>query len=205
MDLFSEIENDLPLIFKDIGGGNVAYKCGFLNEVEASSLFIKLKREVNWQQESMMMYGKEINFPRLISWYADESLNYSFSGITMKPHTWTNELLEIKTKVEDLVGSTFNSLLINYYRSGMDSISWHQDNEKEFGVNPVIASVSLGSERTFKLRRINDTAQVISFDLEPGSLIVMSGELQVNWQHSLPKRTKVKEGRINLTFRKIVL
>jgi len=93
--------------------------------------------------------------------------------------------------------------LANYYRDGNDSNGWHADNEKELGIDPVIASISLGVERRFDLKH-NLTKEKISFHLSNGSLLIMGGSLQHNWKHTLAKAKKIEEGRINLTFRKIV-
>ena len=148
------------------------------------------------------MYGKELPFPRLTAWYGDQDQTYTFSGITLQPHPWTPELLEIKKKLESRAGTSFNSVLLNRYRDGKDSISWHQDNEKELGKNPIIASVNFGATRTFQLRHIH-TGEKISIQLTHGSLVIMMGELQHFWKHQIPKTRKPVGERINLTFRTI--
>ena len=96
----------------------------------------------------------------------------------------------------------FNCVLVNLYRNGQDSNGWHADNEPELGINPVIASLSLGATRRFNLRH-NLSNKKISIDLTNGSLLLMKGEMQHFWKHQLAKSTKVVNGRINLTFRRI--
>lgn len=148
------------------------------------------------------MYGKKVDFPRLTAWYGDSDRAYSFSGITLNPNPWTDDLLLIKNKIESLAGTTFNSVLLNLYRNGQDSISWHTDAEEELGRNPIIGSVSLGTPRIFQLRHIV-SKEKIEIELTHGSLLIMRGEMQHFWQHQIPKTAhKIKE-RINLTFRTI--
>jgi alkylated DNA repair dioxygenase AlkB len=148
------------------------------------------------------MYGKRINFPRLTAWYGDNDKPYSFSGITLNPLVWTKTLLEIKNRIEPKAGVCFNSVLLNLYRDGNDSISWHTDAEPELGKNPVIASVNFGETRNFQLRHI-ETKEKIEIELVHGSLLIMQGELQHFWQHQVPKTSKKIKDRINLTFRVI--
>ena len=189
----TKIENGEYLFFPD-----------FFSKSESDLFLQKLKGEIEWKQESMNMYGKQVDFPRLTAWYGDNDKPYSFSGITLQPNIWTKELLEIKAKIELLANVQFNSVLLNRYRNGNDSISWHTDAEKELGQNPVIASVNFGATRKFQLRHIN-TKEKIEIELTHGSLLIMQGELQHFWQHQVPKTSKVVTERINLTFRVIKL
>ena len=151
----------------------------------------------------MNMYGKRVDFPRLTSWYGDNNKPYSFSGITLDPNPWTKELLEIKAKIEPIADVNFNSVLLNRYRNGSDSISWHTDAEKELGRNPIIASVNFGQARKFQLRHI-ETKELLEINLTHGSLLIMQGELQHFWQHQIPKTKKIVSERLNLTFRVIL-
>jgi alkylated DNA repair dioxygenase AlkB len=146
------------------------------------------------------MYGKELLFPRLTAWYGDNDKSYTFSGITLRPNDWTEELFEIKNAIEKETIDKFNSVLLNLYRSGNDSISWHTDAEKELGINPVIASVSFGDVRKFQLKH-KETKEKIEILLTHGSLLIMQGELQHFWKHQIPKTKKTVKERINLTFR----
>lgn len=187
-----------------IKNGEYLFYPNFFTKTE-SDLFLKnLLTEIDWKQESMNMYGKQVEFPRLTAWYGENDKPYSFSGITLAPKIWTKELLEIKEKLESLSKVKFNSVLLNRYRSGNDSISWHTDAEKELGQNPVIASVSFGATRKFQLRH-KETKEKLEIELTHGSLLVMQGELQHFWQHQIPKTKKDISERINLTFRVIKL
>jgi alkylated DNA repair dioxygenase AlkB len=163
----------------------------------------RLQQEILWEQEPIQMFGKEVMQPRLTAWYGDDGKNYTYSGITMKPLPWTPALLSIKEKTEEICKRTFNSCLLNFYRTGNDSMGWHRDNEKELGENPAIASVSFGAERTFQFRNYENKKEIISITLPSGSVLFMAGTTQTNWQHALPKSKKLTDIRINLTFRNI--
>ncbi len=182
--------------------GEVLFFPTFFSEKESEQLMTQLINETKWQQDTIKFYGKEINLPRLTSWYGDTDKSYSYSGIVMNPHEWSPLLLTIKEKMEKLCHTKFSSVLLNYYRDGKDSVSWHQDDEPELGSNPTIASISFGATRTFKFRHIKDkiTEKV---ELTNGSVVIMKGETQHMWQHSVPKTSKIIGPRINLTFRKI--
>lgn len=201
LDLFQEPEQ--PGQKKHILNGEYRYWPQLFSGVKANKFLSLLTENIAWKQESMQMYGKELNFPRLTAWYGDQDKPYSFSGITLSPHPWTDELRAIKEIIEPLSGVEFNSVLLNLYRDGNDSISWHTDAEKELGENPVIASVNFGAERTFQLRHKNSKER-INIELEHGSLLIMEGALQHFWQHQVPKTKKPKGLRINLTFRTIL-
>lgn len=175
----------------------------FFSKSESDKFLDALSQGIHWRQESMNMYGKQVAFPRLTAWYGDNNKPYKFSGITLNPFPWTDELLAIKSKIEPICKVEFNSVLLNRYRNGNDSISWHTDAEPELGKNPTIASVNFGATRTFQLRHIV-TKEKLEIELNHGSLLIMQGELQHFWQHQVPKTKKIIGERINLTFRFII-
>jgi len=189
------IENLLP---KD---GVVEIYPAFFSIAESDILFNYLINEIEWQQDSMRFYGKEVNLPRLTAWYGEHLKQYSYSGIDMNAKPWTNELLFIKDRIENHSGLKFTSVLLNYYRNGNDSVSWHRDNEKVLRINPVIASVSFGASRTFKFRHVDDHKLVKSIELTNGMYVLMKGETQHKWEHTIPKTSRMVKGRISLTFR----
>ena len=207
LDLFgdSNISKDVfsydsrPVIIEN---GEYLFVTNFFNRLDSDIFFHLLKEKILWRQESMNIYGKQVEFPRLTAWYGNDDKPYSFSGITLKPIAWIDEILEIKTRIEPTANITFNSVLLNLYRDGKDSISWHTDAEPELGRNPIIASVNFGATRTFQLRH-TITKQKIEIELSHGSLLIMKGELQHYWQHQVPKTKKTMGERINLTFRVI--
>jgi alkylated DNA repair dioxygenase AlkB len=186
-----------------IENGEYIFIPNYFNKAESDLFLNNLKNNINWKQESMNMYGKQLNFPRLTAWYGDNDKPYSFSGIKLSPQPWNEELLEIKNKIENKALVNFNSVLLNRYRNGNDSISWHTDAEKELGQNPIIASVNFGATRKFQLRHIH-TKEKLEIELTHGSLLIMQGELQHFWQHQVPKTKQIITERINLTFRVII-
>lgn len=185
--------------------GTFFYEHDFLSLEYANELLkFFLQKPVNyWSQNKIKLFGKEVEIPRKERFCTlNEELSYSYSGKTLISKEWEKELSPILEKLECL-GYSFNAVLINFYRDGMDSNGWHADNEKELGSDPVIASVSLGSERRFQLRSI-DKSEKFNLDLGHGSLIIMGKGSQLNYKHQLPKMPKLAEPRINLTFRQIL-
>src|SRR5262245_49586795 len=178
--------------------GWLHYDETFLPPTEADDLFARLRDTVPWEQSGRP--GRL--FPRLTAWYADAGLTYSYSGVTHHAVPWTPELLAVKQRAEAAAGTTWNSLLLNYYRHGQDSIGFHADDEPELGSNPVVGSISLGAVRKFVLKH-PASGEKREFGLQHGSLLVMGGSSQHHWRHGVPKTKKPVGPRINLTFRKI--
>lgn len=171
---------------------------------ESKAYFKKLKETIDWEQDEIMMFGKKTKVPRLTSWYADPNVKYSYSGLELLPKQWTSELIELKSLAEKLSTHSFNSVLLNYYRDGADSMGWHSDDEKELGANPIIASLTFGYPRRFLIREKMDYKKKKEIELEDGSLLVMRGDFQETYQHSIPKTKKLVGERLNLTFRKVL-
>lgn len=201
---FNLFGNDIQIQQFDLPDADIALYRDVFTEVEQKNLYTSLLNTIKWQQDKIKFYGKTFNVPRLTALYGEANKEYSYSGIAMRPHSWTPHLLFIKNRIENIVETKFTSCLLNLYRTGQDSNDWHQDNEKELGVNPVIASVSFGETRPFKLKHISDSnLQTITIPLESGSLLLMKGTTQHFWKHKIPKTTKEIKPRINLTFRNI--
>jgi alkylated DNA repair dioxygenase AlkB len=181
------------------------YSMCFTTE-ESAQLLDQLISEICWRQDSLTIKRQQmqIPLPRLTAWYGDPGKMYTYSHIEMQPQPWTPLLMKIKTRVEAVSGAEYNSVLLNRYRSGKDSVSWHQDNEPELGKDPVIASVSFGATRTFQMKHLTrkDIPRV-DIPLLDGSLLVMRGSTQRFWQHSIPKIRQPVGERVNLTFRTI--
>ncbi|MGR9037729.1 MAG: alpha-ketoglutarate-dependent dioxygenase AlkB family protein [Gammaproteobacteria bacterium] len=184
--------------------GELYYIKEFYRQSDAERLFNALMADLAWQEESIIIYGKQCKVPRLMCWYGDPEAHYRYSGVDHPPLPWTGELLGIKGKVEAYCQWFFNSVLANLYRDGRDSMGCHADDEEELGKNPVIASLSLGEERVFKLHH-KKKKQSLNLMLGHGDLLVMAGSLQHHWLHCLPKARAVKKPRINLTFRRIII
>lgn len=182
----------------------VTFYRNFFDLRKSDEIFQILLNEINWRQDKIKLYGKEIDLPRKTAWYGDRGKFYTFSGIHFKPEPWTPTLLEVKERIEEVSEVQFNSVLLNLYRHGNDSNSWHSDAEPELGENPVIGSVSFGGARRFMFRHRKEQALKAEVELTNGSFLLMAGETQHFWQHQVPKTSKKVEPRINLTFRVII-
>ena len=177
----------------------------FLPLEDSDVFFQKLSININWRREQIFVWGKKRTTKRRVAWYADKGKKYSYSGLTLEPETWDEDLFQIKQQIQNITHQEFNSVLLNEYPDGRVGMGWHSDDEKELGINPIIASVSLGAERDFLFRHKKDKSiETVKILLKHGSLLLMMGSTQHHWHHSLPIRRKVKDRRINLTFRNIV-
>ena len=185
-----------------IDNGTLEYIPAFLSPQNALLLYNKLLEKTPWNQGMITIFGKKVATPRLEAFYAEDGLNYTYSGQQLKVYQFTTELEKLKNQLELLTGQKFNSVLINLYRNGDDSNGWHADNEKELGINPFIASISIGTNRRFDFQHIKSKEKK-SIILENGSLLLMGGEIQHYWKHQIAKTKKVHTSRINLTFRLI--
>lgn len=188
----------------DMPDAEVTYTPNFLDQATTQLAIQELMTQVVWEQPRIKMFGREVLSPRLHGWYGDKQAIYKWSGRSWQPLTWTPVLIRLRGQVSEFTGQEFNSCLINRYRNGHDSMGLHADDEPELGVEPTIASISLGAARDFEFRHRMDSATRISIELESGSLLVMAGTTQTFWKHHLPKRLRVSEERLNLTFRNIV-
>jgi len=196
--IFNDPGNILPY-----NGETLLFPNAF-SKAESDNHLRALINNIEWKHEAIKLFGKEVMQPRLTAWYGDSNKSYSYSGIIMQPLEWTDALLTIKQTIENIAGIQFNSALLNYYRNGNDSMGWHRDNEKELGINPIIASVSFGAARKFRMRYYTDKKIVNDILLTNGSLLIMRGQTQHYWEHCLPKTKQQISGRINITFRVII-
>lgn len=204
MDLFSTEGQEKTFEVISLQDGEILFMRNFFTSSEAKNYFELLQNNINWKQEEVKFYGKTFPVPRKTAWYGYEGFNYSYSGITCFPEIWTKELLEIKKEIEKFIpDEDFTSVLLNLYNNGNDKMGWHADDEKELGLNPTIASVSLGETRRFDIKHKQNPELHYKFELTSGSLLIMRGALQHHWVHQIPAQKKVKDPRINLTFRTI--
>ena len=199
----SLFDNSSEGLFLELPDAEIIYYPDFYDRPKADLIYTELERDILWQQDDIRIFGKTHPQPRLTALYGNEGRSYSYSNIKMEPHPWNLLLEKIKLEVEKVAATTFSTVLLNYYRNGKDSNGWHADNEKELGLNPIIASVSLGAERVFQLKHNSDTEQKKSIVLQHGSLLLMKGTTQHFWKHQIPKTAKPIGPRINLTFRLI--
>ena len=194
MPLLFEPENLLP---KD---GIATYHGVVFNEKEANQMCKELLDTIPWKQDEVVMFGKKIMTKRKVAWYADAGITYTYAGVKKSGLQWTEALLEIKQKVEAITGASYNACLLNLYHEGEEGMGWHRDNEKEIVAESSIASLSFGAVRNFAFKHVISNER-LDIELANGSLLDMKGAIQQHWYHALPKTKKVKQLRINLTFR----
>jgi alkylated DNA repair dioxygenase AlkB len=183
--------------------GIVNYHGQILDPSVAKNYFNTLYNTIEWKNDEANIFGKRIITNRKVAWYGDSNYSYTYSNSTKQALTWTKELLELKACVEKLTETSFNSCLLNLYHNGNEGMAYHSDDEDSLGKNATIASLSFGAERKFLFQHKN-TKETISIQLENGSLLVMKAETQAHWAHRLPLSTKIKNPRINLTFRTMI-
>ncbi len=201
MELFNfEMDTERNLLPKD---GTVNYFGKVFSEEDANRYYEILLNTIAWKNDEAIIFGKKIITKRKVAWYGDTEFEYTYSKVTKKANLWTPELLPLKKQIEAKCGETFNSCLLNLYHSGEEGMAWHSDGEKDLKKNGAIASVSFGAERKFAFKH-KETKEVISLNLEHGSLLIMKGTTQAYWLHRLPPTKKVHLPRVNLTFRTIV-
>jgi alkylated DNA repair dioxygenase AlkB len=201
MDLFSNTSKNNDLHLPD---ADIYYYKNFLNKAEADKFYNLFLKTLQWEQHNIKIFGKILPQPRLTALYADNNVSYSYSNLTLHPHAFTSELQDLQKRLHKVIGVNFTHCLANLYRNGTDSMGWHSDNEKELGKNPVIASLSFGTQRKFQLKHKNRKDLNYDLELEHGSLLLMKGTTQQLWKHQLPKTKKDIGPRINLTFRNIL-
>ncbi|MGB0703065.1 MAG: alpha-ketoglutarate-dependent dioxygenase AlkB family protein [Pseudohongiellaceae bacterium] len=185
-----------------LGDSEIQYVANAFTAREADRLFQSLLDAIPWRTATLTIAGQKRPLPRLQCWMADQGRSYSYSGLKLSPHPWNPDVLRIKARLEQLCEHSFNSVLLNYYRDGSDSVSWHADDETELGPNPIVASVSLGAERTLEFKpKFNLTTPKKQIVLGNGSILIMGKTIQNNWLHQLPKILGTIDPRISLTFR----
>ena len=193
------IKNPLNIIAQD---GIALYHEKVLTDEQIKPLYDKLLNNINWENERVVMFGKEIITKRKVAFYSDPLIAYTYSSKTKIGLPWKDPLIILKNIVESLTKQTYNACLLNLYHNGEEAMGWHSDNEKEIIANSSIASLSIGASRKFSFKH-KVTKETISIQLGNGSLLEMKGTIQSHWLHTLPKSKKITESRINLTFRQM--
>lgn len=162
----------------------------------------QLLRDTPWQQDTLNFAGKPVLVPRLQSWHGDSRSHYGYSGLKLVPQAWTPLLSRIRDDLQTRLQLPFNSVLLNWYRDGNDSVAWHSDDEPELGPDPHIASLSFGIARRFELKHRTLRQQAkFSMELGDGSLLLMGSGVQRHYVHQIPKQSGLTGSRLNLTFR----
>lgn len=201
MDLFGNLMDESKnLLPKE---GTVNYYGKLLSKKEADHYLEVLLHTIEWRNDEAIIFGKKIITKRKVAWYGEKPFEYTYSKTTKRALPWTKELLELKAMMEQKTGETFNSCLLNLYHNGGEGMAWHSDGETDLKKNGAIGSMSFGAERKFAFKH-KESKEKIALILEHGSLLVMKGTTQTHWLHRLPPTKRIKNPRVNLTFRTIV-
>lgn len=201
MDLFESVSGE-PVNLLPLNG--IVNYYGIVIPLKVANTYLNtLLNKIEWKNDEVVVYGKRIITQRKIAWYGDKPFKYTYSNTMKQALPWIDELKELKLLIEQHSGESFNSCLLNLYHNGSEGMTWHSDAEKDLIKNGAIASLSFGAERKFSFKH-KKNKETVSLILQHGSLLVMKGETQTHWLHSLPKTTKTNLPRINLTFRTIV-
>jgi alkylated DNA repair dioxygenase AlkB len=187
----------------DLPQASVQLYRGWIEPAQAQELAACLRAQLPWSVHHIRLFGRSVPSPRLSCWIGDQGATYRYSGSRFEPQPWIGPLQALRGRLQRELGADFNSVLANLYRDGRDAMGWHADDEPELGPRPLIASISLGASRRFLLRRRDDHRVRLAIDLQPGSLLLMGGQTQHDWQHALPRTARPVGERINLTFRRI--
>jgi alkylated DNA repair dioxygenase AlkB len=197
-------------------GLHLRHWSAWLPPARAAELLAALQSEVPWKQEAITLYGRHHLLPRLTCWMADPGCGYRYSGLANAIEPWSPAAAALRGALEQLTGWRFNSLLLNRYRDGRDAMGWHADDEPELDPTAPIASFSLGSTRDFRLRPrpsprrprgaepptgYGTSCAPFNIALHNGDLLLMEPPTQLWWQHAVPKRLRLQQERLNLTFR----
>ncbi len=190
---------------KNFYGCEIEIYKSFLSEEYSVSLFHILKSETKWEQNDIVIFGKKNKIPRLNEWYGPVNMNYSNINFVSKPLTKT--LNQIREKIEKETSSYYNSVLMNLYRNGHDSMGWHSDDENIYNPKAPIASLSLGGSRWMKFKKKTKKGlgkRTLKLRLDKGDLIIMKNPTQEILKHCIPKSLTDIDARINLTFRSVI-
>ncbi|MFC3197082.1 alpha-ketoglutarate-dependent dioxygenase AlkB family protein [Parapedobacter deserti] len=183
--------------------GTVNYYGKLFSNEQADFYLKRLLETIDWRNDEAIIFGRKIITKRKVAWYGEKPYEYTYSNTTKYALPWTDELLELKTVIENETGETFNSCLLNLYHSGDEGMAWHSDGETDLKKDGAIGSLSFGAQRKFAFKH-KQRKERIDLLLEHGSLLVMKGTTQTHWLHRLPPTKKISAPRVNLTFRTIV-
>lgn len=172
---------------------------GWLEPAEAARLLELLLVEIPWEDHAITLVGREVPVPRRVAFYGP--FPYTYSGIVHPALPPPGVVAELRDRIELVSGHPFNTVLMNLYRSGSDSVAWHSDDDYPHGGHPAVASLSLGETRRFRIAHRRHAQERHALDLTAGGLLLMTGTSQTDYRHALPKSTKARGPRINLTFR----
>jgi len=172
---------------------------GWIELREARRLFEALLGEIPWEDHAITLAGRKVPVPRRVAYYGP--FPYAYSGIVHPALALPPVIATLRDRIQDVTARPFNTVLMNLYRSGSDSVSWHSDDDYPHGGHPAVASLSLGETRRFRIAHKRRASERYAIDLTAGGLLLMDGTSQVDYRHALPKSAKAVGTRVNLTFR----
>ena len=175
---------------------------GFLKSNQAHALFLHLEKEIDWQPETLFLFGRKVETRRRSAYFSNDSLSYGYSGILHRPRRLLPEITELMERLSMEMAYTFNSSLANYYPDGLAGLGWHRDDEPELGPSPSVATLSLGATRRMDILH-TASGETQSMDLDSGTLLIMEAGFQEEWIHRIARQPGVKAPRISLSFRQI--
>ena len=199
MDLFAADDHNQNRLAYD---GTVLYYGQIFQAQRANRYFEALLDSIAWKHDQLIIYGKHMITKRKVAWYGDHAFAYTYSNSTKYALPWTPVLLELKAIVEQHIGESFNSCLLNLYHDGSKAMAWHSDDEIDLKKHGAIASLSFGAQRKFAFKH-KVSKEKVEIYLEHGSLLLMKDQTQTHWLHCLPASKRISTARINLTFRQI--
>ncbi|MDP9016851.1 MAG: alpha-ketoglutarate-dependent dioxygenase AlkB, partial [Candidatus Eremiobacteraeota bacterium] len=165
--------------------GAIIYLPRIFSAEQSAALFNELLETIPWTAETVKMYDKLIDVPRLGASYRD-------------PQPVPPLLQMVRERVQEQLAMSFSAISLNYYRDGFDSVAWHSDKDEDLCADPIVALVSLGATRQMQFRTKALPRTQARCDLEPGSILAMRGDVQAYWEHHIPKVARLTSSRISV-------
>jgi alkylated DNA repair dioxygenase AlkB len=178
-----------PAALVDDDTGRIVYAPGVVDARTAADWFAALQRGTEWKAERRPMYDRVVDVPRLTAYFR--------SG-----DDWPAPLPAAKRIAERFAGERFNSVGLNLYRDGRDSVAMHNDHLNELVEGSPVLLISLGSGRRMRIHSKAQPRRSFDVVLEPGSVLLMAGASQMHWEHGIPKTRDPVGPRISLAFRR---
>jgi alkylated DNA repair dioxygenase AlkB len=181
---------------------------GFLSPGERMAPFRELSEKVNWHEElTSTIDGSKVKINRKMAYIYKDEVDYTYANLTFKGEKFVRfpHLCSVLDKLCYADRYDFNSVLLNLYKDGKETINWHSDKEEIIGPNPIIACINLGATRKFWFRKKEKGSEKFFYEVEDGDLLVMGENCQTNYLHAILKEPEITEPRISLTFRKVNL
>lgn len=175
------------------------WRPGWLDPAASRALLATALGETPWADVSLRLAGRLVPMPRRVAFFGPH--DYRYTGLLHPARALPAWLDDVRRRIEETARHPFNTVLMNLYRSGADSVSWHSDDDYPHGGHPAVASLSLGATRRFRIAHRREREQRYAVELTDGGLLLMTERSQLDYRHALPKTTASVGARINLTFR----